>query len=547
MKVLGLNGWTERGHDGGASLIVDGKLVFSIEEEKLVCRRHAYDTIPTESIKECLKSQNLTMDDIDKFVFGWDFEKIYSMLGKKFLTKEEMSEALLGDKKYADKLDYLDHHLAHAYSTFIPSNYDEALVFIIDGQGEYMGTSLFLANRKTNEMKLLFETPISLGYFYAGITKQIGFRGGEEGKTMGLASYGKPVYTEELKKLINFDEKDNLKCVFHIDKVSKDEEDASLDKWEELLSEIIPKREGKITEVTEDIIPYANLAMSAQKTLADIMTSIIKKYVEKTGVHNVCLAGGVALNCPTSSAIEKMDEVDKVFVQPAANDGGISLGAAIKGSIDLGETPNIEMIPYLGPEYSQEEIEESLKEKEYDYEVFDDIEKVIAKLISEGKIVANFQGRIELGPRALGNRSLLASPEKYESLVRMNTLKGREVWRPLAPAVLYDKQDTCFDSDIFSPHMTKNFNVLNEMKNRLEAITHVDGTARIQSVNKEYNELFYNIINEFYKLTGIPVVINTSFNVKGEPIVCTPKEAIDSFERMNLDYMAIGKCLIKKK
>lgn len=547
MKILGLNGWTERGHDGGASLIVDGKLVFSIEEEKLICKRHAYDTIPTKSIKECLKSQNLTLDDIDKFVFGWDFEKIYSMLGKKFLTKEEMSEALLGDKKYANKLDYLDHHLAHAYSTFIPSNYDEALVFIIDGQGEYMGTSLFLANRKTNEMKLLFETPISLGYFYAGITKQIGFRGGEEGKTMGLASYGKPVYVDELKKLIHFDEKDNIKCAFHIDKVSKDEEDASLEKWEELLSTFIPKREGKIIEVTDDIIPYANLAASAQKTLADIMTSIIKKYVKETGVHNVCLAGGVALNCPTSSAIEQMDEVDKVFVQPAANDGGISLGAAIKGSIDLGETLNIEMIPYLGPEYSQEEIEKSLKEKEYDYEVFDDIEKVIAKLISEGKIVANFQGRIELGPRALGNRSLLASPEKYESLVRMNTLKGREVWRPLAPAVLYDKQDTCFDSDIFSPHMTKNFNVLNEMKNRLEAITHVDGTARIQSVTKEYNELFYKIINEFYKLTGIPVVINTSFNVKGEPIVCTPREAIDSFERMNLDYMAIGKCLIKKK
>ena len=371
MKVLGLNGWTERGHDGGASLIVDGKLVFSIEEEKLICKRHAYDTIPTESIKECLKSQKLTLDDIDKFVFGWDFEKIYEMLGKKFISKEEMSEALFGDKKYANKLEYLNHHLAHAYSTFIPSNYDEALVFIIDGQGEYMGTSLYLANRKTNEMKLLFETPVSLGYFYAGITKQIGFRGGEEGKTMGLASYGKPVYLDELRKLIQYDENENIKCVFHIDKVSKDEEDASLDKWEELLSTFIPKREGKIIEVNEDIIPYANLAMSAQKSLEEIMTSIISKYVKLTGIHNVCLAGGVALNCPTSSAIEKMEEVDKVFVQPAANDGGISLGAAIKGSIDLGETPNIEMIPYLGPEYSQEEIEQSLKDKEYDYEVFE--------------------------------------------------------------------------------------------------------------------------------------------------------------------------------
>ena len=205
------------------------------------------------------------------------------------------------------------------------------------------------------------------------------------------------------------------------------------------------------------------------------------------------------------------------------------------------------MIPYLGPEYSQQEIEKALKEKDYEYEIFDNIEKVIAKLLAEGKIVANYQGRLELGPRALGNRSLLASPEKYETLVRMNKLKGREVWRPLAPAVLYDKQSIVFDSDIFSPHMTKNFMVLNEMKNRLEAITHVDGTARIQSVTREYNELFYNIINEFYKLTGIPVVINTSFNVKGEPIVCTPVEAIDSFERMNLDYLALDHCLIKKR
>ena len=547
MKVLGLNGWTERGHDGGASLVVDGKLVFSVEEERLVGRRHAYDTVPTESIKACLDYAGLTLDDIDKFVFGWDYEKIYEMIGDTFITKEEMAEKVLGDKKYASKFEYLTHHIAHAYSAFTPSNYDDALVFVIDGQGEYMGTSLYLANRKTNEMKLLLETPISLGYFYAGITKQIGFRGGEEGKTMGLASYGEPVYVDALRKLIYLDENGELKCVFHIDKVSKDEEEASLNKWEELLSVIIPKREGKIVEVSEDIIPYANLARSAQEILAEIMTGIIRKYVKETGVHNVCLAGGVALNCPTSSAIEKMEEVDRVFVQPAANDGGISLGAAIKGAIDMGDDVRIEMIPYLGPEYSSEDIKKALKEKEYDYQEFDNIEEVIARLLAEGKIVANYQGRLELGPRALGNRSLLASPEKYEMLVRMNELKGREVWRPLAPGVLYDHQTECFDSDIFSPHMTKNFNVLNEMKNRLEAITHVDGTARIQSVTREYNELFYNIIDEFYKITGIPVVINTSFNVKGEPIVCTPKEAIDSFERMNLDYLALGNCLIKKK
>ena len=547
MKVLGINGWSERGHDGGASLIVDGKLLFSVEEEKLICKRHAYDTLPLESIKACLNYGNITMDDIDKVVIGWDYEKLYEMLGKKFISKEEMSKALFNDEKYADKIEYLTHHQAHAYSAFIPSNYDKALVLIVDGQGEYMGTSVYLADRNSKNLKLLMETPVSLGYFYTGITKQIGFKGGEEGKTMGLASYGEPTYVEELRKLINLDENGNINCAFHIDKVGKDEEKASLEKWKELLSNIIPKRNGKIIEVTEDILPYANLAKSSQVILEEIMCGLIKKYVKETGVHDVCIAGGVGLNCPTSSAVENMDEVSRVFVQPAANDGGISLGAAIKGAIDLGDDVKIEMIPYLGPEYSNKEIEKALKEKDYNYDEFDNIEEVIARLLAEGKIVANYQGRLELGPRALGNRSLLASPEKYEMLVRMNELKGREVWRPLAPAVMYDKQETVFDSDIFSPHMTKNFKVLNEMKDRLQEITHVDGTARIQSVTKEYNELFYNIINEFYKLTGIPVVINTSFNVKGEPIVCTPQEAIDSFERMNLDYLSIGNYLVKRK
>lgn len=547
MKVLGINGWSERGHDGGASLIVDGKLLFSVEEEKLICKRHAYDTLPLESIKACLNYGNITMDDIDKVVIGWNYEKLYEMLGKKFISKEEMSKALFNDEKYADKIEYLTHHQAHAYSAFIPSNYDKALVLIVDGQGEYMGTSVYLADRNSENLKLLMETPVSLGYFYTGITKQIGFKGGEEGKTMGLASYGEPTYVEELRKLINLDENGNINCAFHIDKVGKDEEKASLEKWKELLSNIIPKRNGKIIEVTEDILPYANLAKSSQVILEEIMCGLIKKYVKETGVHDVCIAGGAGLNCPTSSAVENMEEVSSVFVQPAANDGGISLGAAIKGAIDLGDDVKIEMIPYLGPEYSNKEIEKALKEKDYNYDEFDNIEEVIARLLAEGKIVANYQGRLELGPRALGNRSLLASPEKYEMLVRMNELKGREVWRPLAPAVMYDKQETVFDSDIFSPHMTKNFKVLNEMKDRLQAITHVDGTARIQSVTKEYNELFYNIINEFYKLTGIPVVINTSFNVKGEPIVCTPQEAIDSFERMNLDYLSIGNYLVKRK
>ena len=546
MKVLGLNGWKERGHDGGASLIVDGKLVYAIEEEKLIGKRHAYDTLPHESIKKCLEYANLELDDIDEFDIGWDYEDLYHMLGKEFISKEEMSKELFGDSKYASKIKYFPHHIAHAYSTFIPSNYEKSLVLVIDGQGEIMGTSIYLADRKTNEMKLLLETPVSLGYFYSGITRQVGFRSGEEGKTMGLASYGKPVYIDLLKKLIYLDENNNLKCVFNIEKVSKDEEDATLDKWEELLSVIIPKREGKIIEVSEDIVPYADLACSAQKLLEEILTTLVNKYANECGVHNVCIAGGVGLNCPSSSAIENLDVIDGVFVQPAANDGGISLGAAIKGAIDLGDDVKIEMIPYLGPEYSQESIEEALRNSGYDYDIYENIENVIARLLVEGKIVAHYDGRLEFGPRALGNRSLLASPQKYEMLVKMNNLKGREVWRPLAPAVMYDKQEEVFDSKVFSPHMTKNFNVVLDQIKNLEAITHVDGTARVQSVTREYNERFYNIISEFYELTGIPVVINTSFNIKGEPIVCTPNDAWKCFMHTDMDVLVIGNYLILK-
>ena len=547
MKVLGLNGWTERGHDAGASLIVDGKLVYAIEEERLTRLKHAYDTIPSKSIKHALKFENLKLDEIDKFYIGWDYPTLYKMLNEKFISKEEMSKQLFNNEKYANKIEYISHHLAHAYSTFYPSNYEEALVLVIDGQGEYMATSIYSANRNNKEMNLLMETPISLGYFYTAITKHVGFKSGQEGKTMGLAPYGKPSYYDELKKYIYLDEDGNLNCNFKINKTSKDEEEQSLIKWRELLETIIPKNLNSILQIDESVQKYADLAASAEKLLEEIVVNLVIKYVNETDIHNICIAGGVGLNCPMSSAIENLNIVDKVFVQPASNDGGISLGAAIYGAIKEGDNIDIEMIPYLGDESNDEEILSSIKEKNYEYEYFDDIEKQIAYLLSKDYIVCNFQGRIEFGPRALGNRSILANPMKKETLVKINTLKGREVWRPLAPAVLYDKQTTCFDSDIFSPHMTKNFNVLPDKENKLQAITHIDKTARVQSVTKKYNERFYNIIEEFYKITNVPVVINTSFNTKGEPIVCTPLEAIECFEKMNFDYLALGNYLIKRK
>lgn len=545
MIILGLNGWTERGHDGGASILENGKLTYAIEEEKLIGLRHAYDRIPSESIKLILKARQLTLDDMDIISIGWDYPILYEMLSRKFISKDEMSLELFGTEKYAKKIEYVNHHQAHAFSAFYPSNFNEALVLIIDGQGEYMATSIFEAHRETGEMKLLYETNISLGYFYAGITKHIGFSGGQEGKTMGLASYGKPEYLKELKKYIDIDKEGNLKCVFSVKKHSKDEEEETLQSWSKLLTNIILPREGRINDVDENIIPYANLAASAQVLLEEILKKLVTKYYNQTKIGNIVIAGGVGLNCTSSSEIEKLPFVEGVFIQPAANDGGISLGSAIKVAVEKGEKIDIEMIPYLGPEYFDTEIEKELKNSNLQYKKVNNIESVIAKLLTKQKIVANFQGRLEFGPRALGNRSLLASPITDEMLIRLNTLKGREIWRPLAPAVLYEEQSKYFNYEKFTPHMTKTCEVLLEQQTNLKAITHVDGTARIQSVTRKYNERFYKIISEFYKLTGIPVVINTSFNVKGEPIVCNPKDAIRSAKVMNLDYLAIGNFIVK--
>lgn len=546
MKILGLNGWETRGHDGGASLIIDGKLVSAVEEEKLIGFRHAYDTLPIESINFVLTTSNLTLDDIDKIAIGWDYPYLFGLINQKFITKEEVSNILFNTKKYADKIEYVRHHDAHAASAFYPSGYQDAIVLVVDGQGELMGTSMYIANDYKIDKKI-FETPISLGYFYSAITEHIGFECGEEGKTMGLASYGKPIYAKALKKFININENGDLNCVFTIKKKGKDEEDETIDKWHELLNIIIDRREGKIKKITDDILPYADLAASAQCVIGDIIVTLVKNAYEKYKIENVVIAGGVGLNCPTNTMVEDMPQIKKVFVQPAANDGGISLGAALHVASKNDETLNFEMSAYLGPEYTNTEILQAINKTGARYVKMENRGREIANLLSQKYIVANYSGKLEFGPRALGNRSLLANPKEYEMLVRMNELKGREVWRPLAPIVLFSEQKNWFEYDKESLFMIKNCLVNLANKENIKAVTHIDNTARIQSVTKESNSQLYDILLEFYKLTKIPVLINTSFNIKGCPIVNNPADALYSVKEMNLDYLAIGDYLVDVK
>lgn len=535
MIVLGINGYKDRGHDGGAAIIVDGDVHFAIEEEKLINKRHAYDCCPIESINQALLYEKCNLDDVDLIVYGWDYPQIYNMINQKFISNEEMSKELFDTEKYASKIKYVDHHVAHALSSFCASNYDKALTLVIDGQGEYMGTSLFLTE-KNKLPTIIMQTPISLGYFYAAITKHIGFHGGEEGKTMGLASYGKPLYLEQLRKYIYY-ENGELHCKFLIKKVSKDEEDATLEEWEKILQTIIPARTGKISKVDEDIMPYANLASSAQILCEEIVTNLINDYSKKYNINHICIAGGVGLNCPINSAVEKLPFITDVFIQPAANDGGVALGSAYYGALLLGDSIKDTFNVYSGTSFSDEEIEKELIKLNVKYQKCDNIADVIATKLANGEIVANFQGRLEYGPRALGNRSLLASASDPNMLEKLNNLKGREVWRPLAPVVLFEKQNEYFDYNKESLYMLKNAKVISS---KIPAVTHVDYTARIQSITQKSNKLLYDILNEYNNLTGCAVLINTSFNVKGEPLVNSPKLAIESARRMHINNLSIG-------
>lgn len=547
MKILGLNGWTVRGHDGGASLLVDGKLKFAIEEERLVGIRHAYDMTPKKSIEMILNREQMSMNDVDKIAIGWNYPELWNMFGSRFMSKKEVSKELFGTSEYSDKIEYVDHHIAHACSAFYPSGFDKALVLVLDGQGEYIATSVFIGDRSSNKLRKVYETPISLGYFYAAVTEHIGFHSGQEGKTMGLAPFGTPIYLKDLKKYLYADEEGKLHCCFSIKKKSKDEEEETIMTWSKLLSKIVKKRDKGITEIDKDVVPYTNLAASCQKLLEEILTKMVVFNCRKYNVTNVAIAGGVGLNCAATGILSELPNVNEIFTQPAANDGGISLGAAIKIAVDYGELVKFEMIPYQGNCYSDTYIQEFVKKCKYTYIESEHPGKDIAKLVANGCIVANFQGRLEFGPRALGNRSLIADPRKMDMWKKLNSLKGRELWRPLAPAVLFEKQGEFFESTKFSPYMTINSRILKEKQKYLEAVTHVDGTARVQSVTKEYNPTFYSIIEEFNNLTGIPVVINTSFNVKGEPIVATPEKALQSAVTMKLDYLAIGNYIIDLK
>lgn len=548
MNVLGINqvqglfAWI---HDSAAALVKDGQLVAAAEEERFNRVRHAKG-YPYQAIDYCLSEGKITKKDVDFLAISYDpyqfLKNPPSGLSLEGLAKNILNIGVFRfHKKYAErefpkaKIVYIPHHLAHAASAYRSSGFSEANILTIDGSGETETFSLFTGRggkiEKVWDIKLdgLFskKKKNSIGFVYTRVTNFLSLGVQAEGKTMGLASYGVPRY--DFSKILNIKTHDD----FYINRPN----------LAKLYGQL--ERQDRYAPLTQE---HKDLSASLQKALEDSIYNLAAEAFRHTGIRNFCLAGGVALNCNTNSKIQSADFCDNIFIQPAANDGGAALGAAMEAASNFDRPVNFSMEhAYWGPGFDNNAIEKILKEAKAPYTFHENIESATADLLAAGKIVGWFQGRMEIGPRALCNRSILVDPSVPGMNDKVNQMvKHRETWRPFAPVVAEEDGAKYFEKYVKSPFMLLTFYVKPEMRSRLPAVTHVDGSARIQTINADQNPRFYKLLKEFEKRRGLTVLMNTSFNDKDEPIVATPKDALRCFYGTGFDALAIGNFIVLK-
>lgn len=551
MKILGINqvtGLVSGMHDSAAALVVDGKLVATMEEERFNRQRHHKGT-PHKAIEYCLKEAGISRTDIDivavsynPFGFlkrGFFFLSPWDM----FAYVANIFVFLRGVRRLAKscggaKIVWVDHHLAHAASAYRCAGFADANVMTLDGAGETDTAGLF--HGKGGTLTRLATLPIafrtdrrpwrSIGKTYTELTSFLKLGENAEGKTMGLASYGTPRFDfSQVLAIRSWSD-------WHIDRRN----------IRKLYGQY--ERKSGNDPITQD---HKDLAASLQAALEDAFVALGKDAHAKTGSRNFALAGGVALNCNSNSRLLLSDVADAVFIQPAAHDGGVALGAALEamhraGDGDFVEFPNA----YWGPAYSSKDIEGLLKEAKVSYRKSDAVAKDTAAYIKDGRIVGWFQGRSEIGPRALGNRSILANPQIPGMNDKINEeVKHREVWRPFAPSLAAEAASTYFeglDKAEESPYMLHTFYVKEAFRQVFPAITHIDGSARIQTVSAAQNSRFHELLRAVGEATGHPMVLNTSFNDKGEPIVCSAFDALRCFYSTGIDVLVLGDYIVEK-
>jgi carbamoyltransferase len=446
----------------------------------------------------------------------------------------------------------VEHHVAHAAAAYYTSGFDKALVLTVDGSGDNIATTISCYSGNKMELLRSLDLSQSLGYFYLGLAIYLGFDIWDEGKVMGLASYGTPKreipirltsdgYEIDIPYPVNGDtEAVIMAWIYHFTKLFGPQPSGKYKL--NSMKGYISKEPIQFTQEQKDI------AASAQYTLEKVLLHLIKVYVKKTECRKVILTGGVALNCSANGSIQRSGLVDDLYIMPAPNDAGGCIGSAMVATTSILNIPLEHLpTPYWGPKFSDSEIKDLLDGYNLKYEYCNDITQRVAYLLAENKVVGWFQNEGEMGPRALGNRSIVASPMTKEMYNRVNKeVKYREHWRPLAPSILDEKRDWLLKDACFSPYMLKAFNVKDNVKDKVPAIVHVDGTTRPQTIRRLDNELWYDLINSFNQLTGVPLVMNTSLNVKGKPICGSPFDAIQTFYSCGMDILVLGNYLLTK-
>lgn len=571
MKVLGFGGPFFL-HDPAAAIVVDGKVVAAAEEERFIRVKHAVGHPSLHSIRYCLKEAGVKPSQVDAVGFPWSFkafdEKKWRYALKtafsepsrafKTLTKSPrknrqiraMVFGILKDLGIAlpeERVYFVEHHMAHAASAYLLSGYGDAAIMSIDGSGEFTST-LFAEGaagtiRKIREIDL----PDSLGRFYSTMTAYLGFDPNDgEYKLMGMAPYGDPSKAD-LAGIISSDGR-----TYKIDPESVWPIRSRRHTPESMVPKKLVRRFGPPRAGDDLSEPYIHIAASTQKIFEDIVIRLMETYlgdVLKKNGGRLVFAGGCALNVVLNRRLMDHPLVKHLFIQPASHDAGTPLGAAVYVAGMLGDTIAPMEDVYLGPSFTADEIEGALKNCDgITYRRSADIEKEVAGLIAEGDVVGWFQGRLEFGPRALGNRSILGNPTIPGTSDRINEMvKFREKWRPFCPSILREYAKDILGRDVDAPFMTLSFVISDSWRKRIPEVVHVDGTARPQTVTKESNPRFYRLIRHFHEKTGIPVLINTSLNRRGEPMVSSPEDAVRMYLGSGLDYIAIGDYLVKRR
>lgn len=577
MNILGINAVY---HDPAACLVRDGVVIAAAEEERFTRVKHGKRPIPFTTyelpfyaIDYCLREGGISLADIDHIAYSYD---PYLLLGPRrddatitlplepsahpvpaeweaawdplFLSSIVNAPRHLLDgaphhlqARFRDARQhrhycwhFVEHHIAHAASAFHASPFHSAAVLTLDGRGEKATTSYSLGMGNTLRWLGQVNMPHSLGLLYEQVTGYLGFLpSSDEYKVMALASFGKPRYIEAFREIIRpaGDGQYTIQSPRLVERFGP------------------PRLKGGPLEQR-----HYDLAHSLQAALEEVVLDMTRWLHGQTGEENLCMAGGVALNCVMNARVRDEGPFQRIWVQPASGDAGTALGAALwvdaqerEGAWESGERRYCMVQAFLGPAYTDDEIEQFLRWSKLPYRRLAKVAEEVADLLARDKVIGWFQGRMEFGPRALGARSILASPISASMQARLNEIKDREDFRPVAPVVLEEEADNWFDRAGVSPFMLFVYPVRADKADRIPAVRHIDGTARIQTINRQQNPIYYDLIKAFQQRTGVPVLVNTSFNTRGEPIVCSPRDAVECFWTSPLDALAIGSFLLEKQ